>query len=1080
MYAYNCDNWVAKLQSTQGSVQVRQTVGDSTVKKWLKVNRNDTFCKGDILRVQENSRAALLLRNDTLIRLNQNTTITFTNLSPDKPSVVSVKTGLIHFISRVKAAFEVITPFINAAIEGTEFVVAVNKDNAEVTVFEGTVRAYNKFGEVRITDNQTAQAKQGQAPVLILKAKPRDAVNWSLYYPLITDPTASPSTKQASLKLSIGQVEQATKHLKQALTLNPNDSSALAMQAIISIVQNNKEQGLKQAQQAVAADENNSAAQLALSYAYQAHFNIDKALSTLQAAVQKINSNNSSSALIWSRLSEVYLMHSELDEALTAAKKANALNPNIGRTHTVLGFAYLTRIDIKQAITAFNNAIEKDQTDPLARLGLGLATIRQGNLEDGRREIEYAATLDPNNALIRSYLGKAYYEEKRNKLAAVQFKMAKALDPNDPTAYFYDAIRMQSENKNVLALKEMQQAIEKNDNKAVYSSNLKLEQDNAAKSVSQAQIYNAVGFEIEAQNLAYQSLQTDHSNHMAHRFLAESYATRPRHEIARVSEALQALLYSPLSHNPVPPHISETNLGTLPNAGPSTSSFNTYNSLFERNGSTWDLTFVGGDQQTAGNEIVYSILANNIAMSVGQYHFQTGGFRPNNDFKQDIVNFFFQSALSPSHSIQFEVKRNEADEGDLRLRFDPTNYNENSHETNEIDSFRFGHNWKISSHSNWVNSLSIISRDFTKTDHSLLAAGAGPGGADVILEDDLIEHHSAHIFETQYLYKADWLSSIFGLGNYDLEVGKNEIFQLTADGAVLTGGPSKIAETQTHANAYWYNYIPFNSHNTLIIGISNDDYDSNIVPKSENQTNQKLGLSYRINNNTLFRLASFKTLTRSLTTKQTIEPTQIAGFNQFYEDPLATKASNSGIGLDYFNTSLAMGIESLKRELKIPVNSNSSLIQAEQKENLYKAYTHFVHSNSMTIGIEWFYEEFDKVVTTKTPANQPSNLKTHRYPLFVAGDFGAFSTKVTMTYFDQDVTTPDASQNLTTVHDSFWVGDLQLSYKFAKRKGEIKLTVSNLFDQSFNYYDSTFRTVSAKAPTVSHDRSYSISANLPF
>ena len=342
-YAYNCENWVAKLQSTQGSVQVRQATKNMAGKHWVTVQRNATFCKGDVLRVQENSRAALLLRNDTLLRLNQNTTITFTDLSPDKPSVVSVSTGFAHFISRVKAAFEVITPFINAAIEGTEFVVAVNAGQTEVTVFEGTVRAYNHYGEVRLTANQTAQAKDGQAPIIILNVTPRDAVNWSLYYPVIIDSDANSLNAKASQALSAGQVEMATELLNQSIKENPNDSDALAMQSIIAIVQNQKDKGLKLAQQAVATNSKNTTAKLALSYAQQAHFKVGEALKTLQSATQNTDGTETDNSLVWSRLAEVYLMHGELDKALRAAKKANVptllqeQNSYAGLTNKILG-----------------------------------------------------------------------------------------------------------------------------------------------------------------------------------------------------------------------------------------------------------------------------------------------------------------------------------------------------------------------------------------------------------------------------------------------------------------------------------------------------------------------------------------------------------------------------------------------------------------------------------------------------------------------------------------------------------------------------------------------------------------------
>ena len=45
--------------------------------------------------------------------------------------------GIAHFISRVPRSLKVNTPFVNAAIEGTEFVVAIGDQQTEVTVFEG-------------------------------------------------------------------------------------------------------------------------------------------------------------------------------------------------------------------------------------------------------------------------------------------------------------------------------------------------------------------------------------------------------------------------------------------------------------------------------------------------------------------------------------------------------------------------------------------------------------------------------------------------------------------------------------------------------------------------------------------------------------------------------------------------------------------------------------------------------------------------------------------------------------------------------------------------------------------------------
>ncbi len=124
-----------------------------------------------------------------------------------------------------------------------------------------------------------------------------------------------------------------------------------------------------------------------------------------------------------------------------------------------------------------------------------MAKIRDGDLHGGRREIEIAATLDPGNSLIRSYLGKAYYEEKRDKMSEDQYKTAKEFDPSDPTPFFYDAIRKQTINRPVEALHDMQKAIELNDNRMIYRSELLLDADLAARSASLGRIYTDLGFQ---------------------------------------------------------------------------------------------------------------------------------------------------------------------------------------------------------------------------------------------------------------------------------------------------------------------------------------------------------------------------------------------------------------------------------------------------------------------------------------------------------------------------------------------------------------------------------------------------------
>lgn len=161
----------------------------------------------------------------------------------------------------------------------------------------------------------------------------------------------------------------------------------------------------------------------------------------------------------------------------------------------MLGFTALSVYRVEQARAAFEQAIVLDSADPLPHLGLGLAKIRQGKLREGRRDIDAAVALDSNDALLRAYLGKAYFEDRRGPLDAEQFAIAKELDPLDPTAYFYNAIRLQTENQPVRAVREFEASIERNDNRAVYRGRLLLDSDRAARGTSLARVYKDLGFQ---------------------------------------------------------------------------------------------------------------------------------------------------------------------------------------------------------------------------------------------------------------------------------------------------------------------------------------------------------------------------------------------------------------------------------------------------------------------------------------------------------------------------------------------------------------------------------------------------------
>ncbi len=237
---------------------------------------------------------------------------------------------------------------------------------------------------------------------------------------------------------------------------------------------------------------------------------------------------------------------------------------------------------------------------------------------------------------------------------------------------------------------DLQKAIELNDNRAVYRSKLLLDSDEAARSASLARIYSDLGFQQRALVEGWQSVNTDPTNFSAHRFLADSYSVRPRHEIARVSELLQSQLLQPLNITPIQPRLAESNLFLISAGGPAGLSFNEFNPLFNRNRIAVQGSGLVGENDTYGGEGVVSGIYKKFSFSGGYTHFETDGWRDNADQNDDIANVFAQYELSYKTSIQAEYRYRDNERGDLQLRFFEDDFLPNLEEDDETNSVRLG------------------------------------------------------------------------------------------------------------------------------------------------------------------------------------------------------------------------------------------------------------------------------------------------------------------------------------------------------------------------------------------------------
>ena len=111
-----------------------------------------------------------------------------------------------------------------------------------------------------------------------------------------------------------------------------------------------------------------------------------------------------------------------------------------------------------------------------------------------------------------------------------------------------------------------------------------------------------------------------------------------------------------------------------------------------------------------------------------------------------------------------------------------------------------------------------------------------------------------------------------------------------------------------------YSQVNYPANLSVSIGLSVDFFDGQLVDK--NIVNPKLGLQYDLTPDTTLRAAVFRVLKRTLLENQTLEPTQVAGFNQFFDDPPATESIRYGVAIDNkLSENANIGAEVSKRKV---------------------------------------------------------------------------------------------------------------------------------------------------------------------
>jgi tetratricopeptide (TPR) repeat protein len=1100
------DAGLGRVASVQNQVETNPATGN-----YAPSLLNQALFERYRVRTGPSSRAGILYADQTLQRLNEKSEVEIQAPAGEKPGLISLLFGTHYFSSRAPKQFKRIeTPAVTAAIRGTEFVVEVDQDTTtKITMIEGVVEASNQYGNLTVQSGEQAYVEPGKAPVKRIVVRPLDAVAWALYYPPILGgndakrlqalgPDGADLARAAEF-LSAGQVSQARLLIEAVREKHPRDPVALALASVIAVTQGDKKEALRLAEEATAADPHSAAAALALSFAAQASFDIAKALDMAEKAAKE----DPESSVALARAAELRMAEGDLEGAEQAAEHAVARTPDESRALAVLGFARLAQFRTGAALPFFEKAVAADPTSSLARLGLGLARIRSGKLVEGREEIQTAVLLDPDDSLLRSYLGKAYYEEKRPDEAAKELAAAKRLDPNDPTPYLYNAILEQNENRPAEALMDLRGSITRNDMRAVYRSKLLLDQDRAVRGADLARIYNDLGFNQLGLVTARRSADQDQANYSSHLFLSGNYRSLPQFAPAFFSEVLQSRIYQPVSVNAARPDV--VNEGV---------SFNEYTALFDRprarafGGATYGRTKTDLDILVPADQLDDSDIRNgnftgtlngdHYAAALGYSKINNDGYRDNND--QAVANYrgFFEFAPTYRDSFQVNALVGRQNTGDLPLRFD-TRVITSEHLTSELRNIGFGYHRVFSPGSDFV--VSVIDNRTKQT-----STFTDPFSFTKTEGEAVLEGRQA---EVQHVFRREKITRILGAGGYR---GTVILRPLSPPG-------SDLEDEDRFANAYGYLNVRPSRWFEATLGLAHEDVVSPtglLTPRdfqigqaklefTDSRFSPKIGVSFYPHPGTVLRAAYYERLNPAIGRIQTLEPTQVAGFNQLFSEPGGTLSRNYGVGVDQeFGSHLFGGVSAQRRRLSIPeafcdtpdpffgcFDFFSGTLPAthiedrESHDDYATAYLNAVLGKRLAFSVDYLYQrrKFDVTMVNNNlvgfaPAFE-DRIETQRVRpqlrWFLPN--GLFAS-ATGTYYDQEVdqrdafdpafATPDLCDVIDGCSNRFWIVDLGVGYKLPRRLGSIVIEGRNVGNREFEFFERSLEDtiIPARAVTL--------------
>jgi len=438
--------------------------------EWELVKTNQKLNAGAFVRTPDFGQMALLLRDNTQVRVNQNSVLQIKEISPTETSTLELVQGRIW--AQAKRFFRGVTSLASAArpavvvkastatigIRGTDWDVSLGTDGTTtVTVLSGEVDLSNDFGSLKVLPNEQGQAQPGKAPTKLLLTNAKERVQWVTAYLPQPRRWVAPQSEEferhvqaieaGNYSTAIPYLERSARNsapaaivladiyislgrLGEAITLlkGLDDQSALALLTHAYTIDDNALMARETVDRALGKFPNNS--ELLIARGELARFEGDapSALRSYQGAIAA----NEQNADGWFGLGRVDAEREAVKPARVELQRALALNPKGPGYSGELGTLETFANAFESAEQAFAAALTLQPADYNALTGLGILKLKTGQPEEALQAFLKAGVLESHFARAALWTGVTYYQLGGHARAMEMFAQAAQLDPKDP------------------------------------------------------------------------------------------------------------------------------------------------------------------------------------------------------------------------------------------------------------------------------------------------------------------------------------------------------------------------------------------------------------------------------------------------------------------------------------------------------------------------------------------------------------------------------------------------------------------------------------------------------------------------